>query len=506
MSIQHFAQKITSLLASRWFFYGTIALFVLQALWFVFSAQYPMAFDENFHFGLVQVYGQQWSPFITEAPEGTGPLGALTREPSYLFSYLMSFPYRIAAFLTANQDIQLILLRLLNVALFTAGIFAFRKLLLRIGASHALTHFSLVAFTLIPIVPFLAAHLNYDNLLFLLVPYVLMAALAFADGLRKNTFLVQPFLLFVTLCFIASIVKYPFLPIAASIAVYLIGVAFWRKRKSDLLAIVHSIRGNFARLSMSAKILLISSTLLGGALFAERYGVNYIQYGSLIPDCADVIDFDHCSQYGPWMRNYNIGLSAPEYVEPNLPFYAANWYYDMTYRLFFAINSEYYTERPLYLPFITAHFIAISGVFLCFIFGRRLVKKYKGLLLFGVITAIYAGTLFSRGYSTYLSTTEFLALNGRYFIPIMLLIFIFIGLAYKELFDLIQRRAVAWKVGFTAVTLFFLLQGGGVLTYILRSDASWHRQDSTVIYMNDTAKQLLEPFILKREVKVPLSN
>jgi len=42
MSIQHFAQKITSLLASRWFFYGTIALFVLQALWFVFSAQYPL--------------------------------------------------------------------------------------------------------------------------------------------------------------------------------------------------------------------------------------------------------------------------------------------------------------------------------------------------------------------------------------------------------------------------------------------------------------------------------
>lgn len=506
MSIRIFAQKIISILASKWFFYGVIALFILQSLWFVFSAQYPMAFDENFHFGLIQVYGQQWGPFITEAPEGTGALGALTREPSYLFSYLMSFPYRIATFLTANQEVQIILLRLINVALFTGGLFAFRKLLVRTGASYALIHFSILAFTLIPIVPFLAAHINYDNLLFLLVPYVLMTALTFADGLRKNTFLVQPFLAFTALCFITSVVKYPFLPIAAAIIIYLFGVAFWRKHKDDVVATFRSIPQNFKKISTPIKILLIGSTLLGGALFAERYGVNYAQYGSLVPDCADVVDFEHCSQYGPWMRNYNIKQNAPEYVEPNLPFYAVNWYYDMMYRLFFAINADYYTERPLYLPFVTGHFIALSGIFLVLLFARRLIVKYKGLLLFGVITVIYTGTLFSRGYSTYLSTTEFLALNGRYFIPIMLLIFILIGLAYKELFDMTQQRAAAWKVGFAAVTFFFLLQGGGVLTYILRSNADWHRQDSTVIYMNETAKELLEPVILKQEVKVPLSN
>lgn len=465
-----------------------------------------MAFDENFHYGLIQVYSEQWGPFIAVAPEGTGPLGALTREPSYLFSYLMSFPYRFFALFTESQDTLIILLRLINVALFTAGLFAFRKLLLSVKVSSALTHFALLMLVLIPITPFLAAHINYDNLLFLLVPYVLILTLSCAQEIRKNSFPVQQLLLLLSLCFITSIVKYPFLPIAVAAGLYLIGALVWRKDRPHLSKLFHSLPRNFKKIPLFTKIGLIALVMLSGALFTERHIGNYLQYGSFVPDCAEVIDFDHCSQYGPWIRNYEIYQSAPEYVEPNILFYAANWYYDMTYRLFFAINSEYYTQPPFYLPFITAHFIAISGVFLCFIFGWRLINKHRGLLLFGVIILIYTITLFSRGYSTYLSTTEFLALNGRYFIPIMPLIFIFIGLAYRELFNLTRDNAVIWKVGFVSVALFLMLQGGGILTYILRSNADWHRQDESIIYINETTKKLVQPLILKYDEEVPLSN
>lgn len=466
-----------------------------------------MAFDENFHYGLIQVYSGQWGPFIAEVPEGTGPLGALTREPSYLFSYLMSFPYRFFALFTESQDVLIILLRLINVGIFTAGLFAFRKLLISfVKASPALSNFAILMLTLIPITPFLAAHINYDNLLFLLIPYVLMVTLSCADSLRKNSFPVQPFLILLSLCFITSIVKYPFLPIAVAIGIYLIGVMIWRKRGKDFSKLFRSIPHNFTQMSRAAKIGLIALVVISGALFTERHIVNYLKYDSFVPDCAAVIDFDHCSQYGPWIRNHTINQNAPEYVEPNLPYYAANWYYDMTYRLFFAINADYYTQRPLFLPLITSHFIAISGVFLSMLMLPRLIRKYKAVTLFLLIIIVYSGTLFIRGYSSYLSTTEFLALNGRYFIPIMLLFFIIIGLAYKELLDMTRWRAVAWKASFVIISTLLMLQGGGVLTYILRSDSSWHRQDQIVITANDTAKRLVEPLILYKDTEVPRSN
>lgn len=504
--LKNFSHKFIRLLGSKKFFYGVIALFVLQALWFVFSAQYPMAFDENFHYGLIQVYSEQWSPFITAVPEGTGPLGALTREPSYLFPYLMSFPYRFFALFTESQDVLIILLRLINVVLFTGGLFAFRKLLLSVKASTALTHFSILIFSLIPITPFLAAHINYDNLLFLLVPLALILTLHCARDLRANSFPVRNLSLLIILCLITTIVKYPFLPVLVGIATYLAGVLVWKKSKRDLYKIFLSIRTNFNSLTGSAKILLVSGLVISGGLFFERHGMNYIQYNSFVPDCVEVVDFDHCSQYGPWIRNYEIRQNAPEHVEPNLPYYAANWFYDMSYRLFFAINSEYYTQPPLAAPFITSFFIAISGTILTILFLPRLIRKYKGLLLFMSVLIIYAGTLFIRGYSSYLNTTEFLALNGRYFIPVMLLIFVIIGLAYRELFLYTQGRAVIWKTGFAIAVIALFLQGGGVMTYIIRSDMSWHRQEPLVLQTNQTVKEILDPIIIGKDVEVPLSN
>src|SRR5690606_24746518 len=110
--------------------------------------------------------------------------------------------------------------------------------------------------------------------------------------------------------------KYPFLPIAVAIGIYLIGVMIWRKRGKDFSELFHSIPRNFAQMSRAAKIGLIALVVISGALFTERHIVNYLKYDSFVPDCAAVIDFDHCSQYGPWIRNHTINQNAPEYVEP----------------------------------------------------------------------------------------------------------------------------------------------------------------------------------------------
>jgi hypothetical protein len=63
---------IYRVLSSRRFFLVIIGIFVVEAAWFALTAQYPMAFDENYHFGIIQIYSHQWLPFITKVPPGSG--------------------------------------------------------------------------------------------------------------------------------------------------------------------------------------------------------------------------------------------------------------------------------------------------------------------------------------------------------------------------------------------------------------------------------------------------
>ena len=76
------AAWLSKALAAERCFYLIVILFGVQAVWFAFTARYPMAFDENFHFGLIQLHAQQWLPFFTSQPLHAEQFGAVVRDPS----------------------------------------------------------------------------------------------------------------------------------------------------------------------------------------------------------------------------------------------------------------------------------------------------------------------------------------------------------------------------------------------------------------------------------------
>src|SRR5262249_18468844 len=123
-------QKITAAISSRWFFYTTVGLLVVQAAWIALTARYPQAFDEQFHMGIIQLYAHQWSPFFAQQPAGSDSLGPLTADTSFLYHYLLSFPYRIVEHFTSDLKTQIVALRLINIGLLAWSLFIFRKLLL----------------------------------------------------------------------------------------------------------------------------------------------------------------------------------------------------------------------------------------------------------------------------------------------------------------------------------------------------------------------------------------
>lgn len=221
-------QQSINIVSSRYFFVGIIAFFVFQALWIALSGKYPMAFDEDFHLGIIRLYADHLSPFWATHPAGADSFGAITRDPSYLFHYLMAFPYLLISAFTDSQTIQVLILRLMNIGFFAAGLVVWRKVMLKAGASKAIVHLSLLLLVLVPVVPLLAAQLNYDNLLMLVVAGAMLLTVHVVQELTKyrrvNT---QSLLLLAALCMTGSIIKYAFLPILVAVVGYLLWT-LWR--------------------------------------------------------------------------------------------------------------------------------------------------------------------------------------------------------------------------------------------------------------------------------------
>src|SRR5665213_1904608 len=137
-----FAGRCMAALGSPRFFNVILALLVLQAGWIALTGLYPMAFDEDFHLGIIRLYAHHLSPFWSSQPQGANMFGAVARDPSYLYQYLMSFPYRLISLFTRDQTIIVIWLRFINIGLFAGGLALFRRVLLKMGVGRAIVHYS----------------------------------------------------------------------------------------------------------------------------------------------------------------------------------------------------------------------------------------------------------------------------------------------------------------------------------------------------------------------------
>lgn len=489
-----------TVLHSRKFFLIVVGLLVIQAAWLALTARYPMAFDENFHFGIIKLYAHQWSPFFLSTPPDSAAYGDLVRNPSYLYQYLMSFPYRFLTLFIHNETAQIIILRFVNIGLFVAGLFAFRRLLLRLRITPAIAHVSLLMLVTIPVVPFLAGQINYDNLLFLLIPIVTLLTLTCAQTLLQSGHLpAKTFITLLVLCMLSSLVKYAFLPIFLALMLYLIALIIYRKlHKTILSSSVHSFRG----LKTTTKVILIVSLIVAGGLFLERYGINIVKYHSLQPDCAKIETLDQCLQYGPWARNYTIkanneaaGGMVP--LDPAPKLFLASWVIGMVHRLYFAINYDYVNYYGLPVPIVLAAVIGTIGLILCVIFCRRIFRTNPHLLLIALVVTVYVLSLLYVNYTDYLKFKTMLAINGRYLILILPFLFAFLAMAYGAFIQrVVHKRAATYKVSLVVVVLLLSLQGGGVLTYIIRSDKGWYWPNQTVITVNTSVKKALSPLIL----------
>jgi hypothetical protein len=467
-------------------------------VWIAFSALYPQAFDENFHFGLIKVYSHYWLPFLSKQPPNANAYGAVARDPSYLYHYLMSFPYRVLALFIHGQTGQVIALRLIDIVLFSVGIILFRKVLQRVGISKSLINVSIFIFILIPIVPQLAAQVSYDDMLFPMTAWSCLLAFDVIDQIRAKRPRAKSLVYLLVVCFLTTIVKYAFLPIFLGIILVLLRYIH-KTYKPNIRLFVLDLWRDYLSLSRNLRAILLVILIVSFGLVVQRDGVNLFKYHSIEPDCSKVLSVNDCRSYSPWYYNYvNHGyvLNGSESAGDNILVYTQQWFYYMWYRLFFAVNgltSHFANNPPLPLPSIAAAILAVIGAVAVLRGRRRLFSNNPYLVCIVVASAIYASSLYIQGYDSYQYTAILENMNGRYLIPILFPIAAFVGIAISRL--LVNLKAA--RPVLAVVILVMFLQGGGVLTFMLRSDDTWYWHNSTVEKVNHAAERVVKHVVIK---------
>jgi hypothetical protein len=493
--MQQRARRFLTFLASREFFIGVMVFFVIEALWIALSAVYPMAFDEDFHVGVIRIYADGWSPFLAVQPDGADRFGSLVHDPSYLYHYLMSFPYRALAWLTDSEAVHVLVLRALNVALFGWGLVLFRTLLRRAGASAALANVCLALCALVPIVPLLAGQINYDNLIMVIVPLLCLAGFDLLDGFKKRTVPVVPLACFILLGLAGCVVKYTLLPIFAGAVLFLL-YAFWRAFRGRWRGAWLAVRTDLVAVPLRRKLLLGLALLLVCILFGQRYIVNLVQYGTPVPDCAVSLDKERCMAFGPVARNTNLAASRPDTAEDSPLTFMSHWVHGMWLRSFFMVNGpdhSFATRRPLPVASQAAFCLVLLATAAALIFWKRLFRGRAYMEFLLAVILVYISLLWVDQYGQFRETGQPVAINGRYLLPVLpILLYI-----WAKAFIRLLGGQVVVKVVAACLILVIMAYGGGVMTFILRSDSTWYWPNRTVNQINDAARNVLQPLVVE---------
>jgi uncharacterized membrane protein len=383
----------------------------------------------------------------------------------------------------------------MDIVFISFGLGIFSNVLQRAKASKALTNVILLVFVLTPVVPLLAAQINYDNMVIPFTGVVLLLSLTLQEQLKNNKVSPRLVLGLTTLCLFTSIVKYAFLPLFVGLVFYF-GWEFIRKSQADKVAIWQLARVKFKALNRWIKVGLVALLVLATGLFLERYAVNTIEYHAPIPQCNQVLTVQQCTNYSPWDRNYVYAQTKPTNIDYNPFLYTAGWIHDLYHGLFFTINTDFTVGHPLPIPIITAIVIGIVGILLLLVYGRELFRENRALGLFLTVICVYMLALWLQNYSDFRHTGVAVAVQGRYLLPILLLVYLLVGLSFKRLFD--GRPKIPFTKPLLTVIVFLLfLQGGGFITYLIRSDPTWYWQDDDqVITTNQKVQKVLQKLVI----------
>jgi len=504
MNLQSASATIIRALRSNWFFAAILALFTLQAAWLALTTIYPQAFDEQYHFGMIQLHAQQWSPFFATQPDGADQYGAIVRDPSMSYHYLLSFPYRVLSWLTDSQTIQLIVLRFTSIGILVWALVLFRRLLLMMGLGQAKAHALILFFSLLPVLPALGAQLGYDNLLIAVSALTLVWAVRLRQSYSPGHLdwllalrLTIAMLLFSTIKL--RLFTYTGWRCSVFPADFLVGRGAWR----------------FGQLGKA--IGSLNRTRQVG--LPDGRGYRHLVYLVVVsvsilfdimrpsPKCQEVLTVERCYEFGPFARDYASKNDDVHATTGQLASYPWRWAKNMMRESFFSVYSFFGSDgKPRYYGGSYVPQLLIVGwiwfwlSLASLILSAKWLWRQPTLRLVLIVSGVYAASLFLLNISEFSKTGYVAAVHGRYLFPVIvpLLGCTMLGLwRLAGRFGAISRYRRSIAVGAMLVTLLMFTQGGGIGTYILFSqDGSYWHFSEAARQINSSIRNLLQVIIV----------
>jgi hypothetical protein len=458
-------EKIVKTVGSKLFFWLIILAFMTQAIWVAFSFCFPLVFDESYHKGVIEIFSSQTLPFIVDQPEIYDKYGDLSHGITTLYHYLMSFPYRAVLFFGGDELALVIAIRIINVLMAALGLVVYSKLLKRSGIQNSIVNLSIMAYVAIPIVPYLAANINYDNMLFLLVALYLV----FCQKLIRNSkSLWWNFSMIIIIGCVASLVKYTFLPLFMVSLLFVSVILIKRHRKTLLFDLIES----FKKLSTTLAILSVLSTGLFIGLFSSFYVYNVINYGSLLPACEKTVGIERCMKRYVVARRIRAEKTIDERPVKSPLVYFVDWASIMIKSTVTPVSNSddgrIVSGSPLFATYVMLYAGIILFVIAIIIGWPMIIKNIFQLFLIISSIAMFAA-VFIDGYVRHLKYHSMFGIQPRYMLPLLpAAIAIAFFIVNKKLG---KRRAL--KITLLAIFLLLLALGGGIVSYMISGSEQW---------------------------------
>lgn len=477
----HRAAELTlRAVGSRWTTALTLLWLGLGAAWIALTARLGMVFDEDWHLDSIATHGQHAFPwFPTDAPQEG--VGATSRSSSYLYHYLLSFPDRWMADAGAGEFDRVVVLRLLTVAMHVGAVLCMVGAVRAAGVSGTVANLAAVAYAALPVTPFLAAQVNYDSAMLLLVAACGWVSVRQFAG--RATWLGA--LSAIALGLAAVLTKFHAAPIVlVLLAFVVVGVA-----RDGWLPGLPNRRAEWIGLGAVALV-----TLVLVALCVERFVGNIIAYGSPSPDCAAVLTELRCSSYAVWQRNREADASFPD-LPLSLSAMAQFLFDEWVPRLMVYLQAVWYWFAPpavstlvsVAVPIAVISVVAIAAVV------WPTAPRMRALLPIVLSSAVYVVILFWHNFGEWRAFGEPLGVQGRYLLPAVVPI---TALAMHGAADSVRRARIGTPLlALTAITMLVIATQGGASAFIISAQPGWYQPGGALEHLTDNVRQVVDVFV-----------
>lgn len=386
--------------------YLVIILFVIQAVFLVFTMNIGTPPDETNHIQFIDYYAHHSISPIFDNQQPTYYLGDKSREVDYLYHYGMSLIERVLPF-SANAERHII--RLASVGFAVLTLIVLGRLGRLLGFSAAAITVALLIVTNLPMVLMLSSAINNDVLVWLGFAFGLLLLVRLWH--KPNT---MDLLWLLNLMIYGGLVKRTMIPIVLALA---LGV---------MLPVYSSRKVLFSQLRKAGIPMFIAIFLLivGIGLFAERIGGNLISYGSITVTCEQVHGDSACDEF--WLNGRKQDLDTRDAEKPiSRPDFVVRWF-EVSFMNVVDIQTQGWRHEVKPARFVVPLLVwsLTIGLFYGLIYDLRHFRQNKtsqwrlyvlAMLIYFVLVQLFVN------YGSYRKNGFFgIALNGRYILPSLL--------------------------------------------------------------------------------------